>query len=414
MRRLQILENIRIAIDALMTQKLRAILTASVIAIGIMAMMGMLTSVRSLEQAVTDNFSSLGANTFTIQSRGMNIQIGRRGSRPKTHPPITWDQANDFVNRFQYNGATSSLSYRVTGAMEVKHGSKATDPNVLVWAIDENYLQTSGYSINEGRGFTRQDISDSRPIVLLGKDVYEKLFGTDEAIDTSISMRGQRYRVVGILNPKGSSSIFSGDNAVLIPITRARASLTSPSSGYSINVMTGNGANLDATVSEATAVMRAIRKQHPREESSFNITRSDALSSMLLENKNQLYIAAIAVSLITLLVAAINLLNIMLVSVRQRTREIGTRKAIGAKQRHIVLQFLTEAALVSQLGGVMGIIFGIIIGNSVGSQLGTTFTVPWDWVIFAVSITFVTGVLSGLYPAVKAARLDPIESLRYE
>ncbi|TNE27746.1 MAG: ABC transporter permease, partial [Bacteroidetes bacterium] len=228
------------------------------------------------------------------------------------------------------------------------------------------------------------------------------------------SMRGQRYRVVGILNPKGSSSIFSGDNAVLIPITRARASLTSPSSGYSINVMTGNGANLDATVSEATAVMRAIRKQHPREESSFNITRSDALSSMLLENKNQLYIAAIAVSLITLLVAAINLLNIMLVSVRQRTREIGTRKAIGAKQRHIVLQFLTEAALVSQLGGVMGIIFGIIIGNSVGSQLGTTFTIPWDWVIFAVSITFVTGVLSGLYPAVKAARLDPIESLRYE
>lgn len=415
MSQLQVRENIRIAIDALLTQKLRAILTASVIAIGIMAMMGMLTSVRSLEQAVTNNFASLGANTFTIRNSGMNIQIGREGSQPKIYPPIHWRQATDFKERFNFGDATSSLSYMASGNMEVKYGALATDPNVQVWAVDENYLTTSGYTISEGRGFNNQDIQENRPVVLVGKDVYQKLFPKGgKALDTVISMRGEHYRIVGILAEKGSSAIFSGDRTVLIPITKARASIGSPSNGYSINVMASSSYALDATVNAATAVMRAIRKQHPREDSSFSITRSDALSTMLLENKNQLYIVAIAISLVTLLVAAINLLNIMLVSVKQRTREIGTRKAIGAKKSNIILQFLTEAAVVSQLGGIIGILLGIIIGNAVGQQMETTFTIPWDWVLFAVTITFVTGVLSGLYPAIKAAKLDPIESLRYE
>lgn len=414
MRLFQFIENIKIAIDALLTQKLRAILTASVIAIGIMAMMGMLTAVRSLEYVISNNFASLGANTFTIRSSGMNIRIGRHGTRPKQFPSITWQQAQDFRNRFDFGGATSSLSYAATGTMEVKFGSLHTDPNVTVWAADENYLTTAGYTIKSGRGFNASDVSDARPVALLGKDVYEKLFGTSEALDTLISMRGKRYRVIGILEEKGSSAIFSGDRTVIIPITRARADLSSPSSGYSVNVMAGTANSLDASVSEATAVMRAIRKLRPKEESDFHITRSDALSAQLLENKNVLYIAAISISLITLAVAAINLLNIMLVSVRQRTREIGTRRALGAKQRHIILQFLTEAAVVSQFGGIMGIILGILIGNGVGANMGTPFTVPWDWVLFAVSLTFITGVLSGLYPAMKAAKLDPIESLRYE
>lgn len=408
------IENIRIAVDAILTQKLRAALTALIIAIGIMAMVGMLTTTRALENVITGQFAQLGANTFTIHNRGMQIQVGRSGNRPKRHPPITWHQANDFADRFDSFGAITSLSYTASGTMEVKYGSVSTDPNVTVWAADENYLETSGYKVATGRGFNSRDIEDARPVVILGKDVYEDLFDDGDALDTLITMRGQRYRVIGVLEEKGASSIFSGDRAVFVPVTRARSALSTPSGGYSINVMASSSETLDATIGEATAMMRSVRKLSPKEGNTFSITRSDALSTILLSSKGVVYAAAIIISMITLAVAAINLMNIMLVSVKQRTKEIGTRKAIGAKRRNIVLQFLTEAALVSQAGGILGILLGLGMGNIIGAQMGTPFTVPWDWIIFAVFLTFLTGIISGIYPAMQAAKLDPIEALRYE
>lgn len=414
MRNFPLIENLRIALDSILTQKLRAALTALIIGIGIMAMVGMLTATQAMESAIGSQFASLGSNTFSIQSRGMRIQFGRRGNQPKQHPSIDWKQANDFVERFTYMGSISSLSYAASQMMEVKYGNLSTDPNVTVWAADQNYLQTSGYEIGEGRGFTESDIVDSRPVAILGKQVYDDLFEGQSAVDTLITMRGQRYRVIGVLKEKGASSIFSGDRAVIIPITRARNSLRSPSSGYSINVMAPSEELLEATIGEATAVMRAVRKQRPIEEDNFTITRSDALASMLLANKEVVYVGAILISLITLSVAAINLMNIMLVSVTQRTREIGTRKALGAKRQSIVLQFLIEAILVSQLGGLLGIVLGLSIGNVISMFMDTGFTIPWTWLLFAVGLTFITGIISGLYPAVKAARLDPIDALRYE
>lgn len=414
MAHLPLRENIRIAFDAIQTQRLRAILTAFIIGIGIMAMVGMLTATTALESLITGQFSQLGANTFTIQSRGMQIQIGRGGKRPKAYPAITWAQANDFVDQYHHLGALTSLSYAASGTMEVKRHSKSTDPNVAVWAADENYIHTGGYQIAEGRNFSVQDIEGTRPVVILGREVYEDLFGESPAIDSLITMRGQRYRVIGIMAEKGASAIFSGDRAVFIPITKARASITSPSSGYSINVMASSSETLDATIGEATSVMRAVRKLRPIEDDNFNITRSDALSTILLSSKGVIYTAAIAISLITLLVAAINLMNIMLVSVKQRTKEIGTRKALGAKRRTIVVQFLTEAAVISQLGGLLGVILGLIIGNIIGALMDVSFIIPWGWIIFAFFITFITGIVSGLYPAIQAAKLDPIDALRYE
>lgn len=407
-------ENLRIAFDAINTQRLRAILTMLIIAIGIMAMVGMLTATTSFENVITGQFARLGANTFTIQSRGLRIQIGRSGNQPKQHPSITWDQANDFKDRFQFEGAFASLSYTATSIAEIKYGNEATDPNVTVWAGDENYLTTSGYKIAEGRGFSEQDIIDARPVVILGKEVYDKLFDDEDAIDTIVSIRGQRYRVIGVLEEKGSSSIFSGDRAVFVPISKARASIGSPSRGYAINVMAATEDLLDATIGEATATMRAIRKLTPKEEDNFSITRSDALSAVLLQNKAVVYMAAILISLITLTVAAINLMNIMLVSVTQRKREIGTRMAIGANKRNIVLQFLMEAILVSQLGGLLGVLLGLGIGNIIGLLMDSPFTIPWGWILFALVLTLLTGIISGIYPAIKASRLNPIDALRFE
>lgn len=417
MSKLPPIDNLRIALDSIKTQKLRAILTALIIAIGIMAMVGLLTATSAIEGMLTGQFSQLGANTFTIQNRGMSIQIGRRGNRPKNHPAITWDQANDFIQRFDYDDAIAALSFVATGSAEVKFHSTKTDPNVMVWGADENYFATAGYVIGTGRGFTLSDIENVRPVAVIGQEVFTKLFGNiphEKALDSIIGIRGTRYKVIGVLDEKGSSSIFSGDRTVFLPITKARANISSPSGGYSINVKAPSAELLDASIGQATAEMRGIRKLRPSEENNFSITRSDALSTMLLENKQVVYIAAIIISLISLLVAAINLMNIMLVSVNQRKREIGTRRAFGANQKNITYQFLMEAILISQLGGILGIILGIIMGNAIGSFMETTFTVPWGWIAFAFTLTFITGVISGFYPAMKAAKLDPIEALRYE
>lgn len=419
MAKLPFIDNVRIAIDAIKTQKLRAILTALIIGIGIMAMVGLLTTTTAIENMLTNDFSRLGANTFTIQNRGLRIQIGRSGNQPKRHAAISWDQANDFKESFDYENAISSLSYVASGTAEIRFGDNKTDPNIQVWAGDENYLTTSGYVIGQGRGFTEEDILNTRPVIILGQEVYKKLFTNErdeleDALDTIISLSGERYKVIGVLEEKGSSSIFAGDRTVFIPITKARASIGSPSNGYSVSVMSSSAELLDATIGEATATMRSIRKLKPIEEDNFSITRSDALSTMLLQNKAVIYIAAILISMITLAVAAINLMNIMLVSVTQRKREIGTRRALGANRRNIVLQFLMEAVVVSQLGGLLGVVLGIMMGNAVGAMMESPFTIPWGWILFAFFLTFITGVISGLYPAAKAAKLDPIEALRHE
>jgi len=407
-------ENIRIAFHSIKGQLLRTILTALIIAIGIMALVGILTAIDAIKAELTGKFALLGANTFSIQNSGPNIQIGRGGERPEVFPNISWEEATAFKARFTDEPAVVSLSYRASGAAKVKFQDKETNPNVTVFAADENYLLTGGYELASGRFITKSEVEEARPVAVIAPELSDQLFPNQDPLGNIINIGGERYKVVGLTAKKGNSMGFGGDKSVFIPITKARKSYNRSNSTYAINVMALNGEQIDQVVSEATAMMRMVRKLNPKEESNFNITKSDNLSQTLLENLSFITIAAVLIGAITMFGAAIALMNIMLVSVTERTREIGVRKAIGAKSPTIRQQFLTEAILICVLGGLGGIILGITIGNITSALIGGTFIVPWLWMALAIILCLVTGLVSGLYPAYKASSLDPIESLRYE
>jgi putative ABC transport system permease protein len=409
-----LLVNIKVALESIRGQLLRTVLTVLIIAFGIMALVGILTATDAIKSSIEGNFSDLGANTFAIQNRALNIQIGRGGQVPKKMPPITFDQARNFAGAFDYGGAIASISFSGAQAAEVKSASKKTDPNITIMGVDQHYLQTSGYELSAGRNFNEKDLENQTAVAILGQNVVTKLFGNTPPLGQVVVTRGVKYRVIGVLKEKGQSSAFSGDGNVLIPLTKGKSIYASPNRTYSINVMASSAEILDATIGEATAKMRQLRQLSPKEEDNFAMVKSDALAKSLIENIEYVTFAAAGIGFITLLGAAISLMNIMLVSVTERTREIGTRKAMGAKSNSILSQFLVEAIVICQLGGVFGILFGIGIGNIVSLFLSSPFIIPWFWMGMAVIICLFVGVVSGLYPAIKAASLDPIEALRYE
>lgn len=407
-------ENFRIAFQSIKGQLLRTILTGLIIAIGITALVGILTSIDAIKSSLTGQFALLGANTFSIQNRGPSIQIGHRGERPKPFQVLTFLQAREFKDKFKNEPALVSVSYIASGTSEVEFGNKKTDPNTTVWATDENYLQTGGYEIDKGRNLSETEVDHAAPVALIGQGVKSALFPKGSPVGKIISIGGKKYRVVGLVAEKGNSFGFGGDNSVFIPITKARSAFSSSNQSYSINVMALQGDNLEQVISEATATMRIVRRTKPKEETDFYITKSDNLSQKLLENLRYVTLTAVIIAAITMLGAAIALMNIMLVSVTERTQEIGVRKAVGAKANIILGQFLTEAVMICLLGGLGGILFGLAIGNLISMFVGGTFIVPWVWMGMAAGLCLFTGLLSGLYPALKASRLDPIESLRYE
>lgn len=407
-------ENIKISLDSIRSHLLRSTLTVLIIAFGIMALVGILTSIDAIKFYLTENFTMMGANTFTIRNRSMRVQMGNKTSLPRNFREITWDEAMDFKETYTFPAFTSVFTF-ATHTATLKYGSEKTNPNVPVVGSDENYVITSGNEIENGRNISPAEVYSSAHVAVIGADLVKKLFGTGvDPVDRIISIGPGKYLVIGVLKAKGSSLGFNPDNICILPITNVKQAFSRPGMSFSINVMAADPTTLDAAIGEATGLFRIIREVRVGDEDSFDLAKSDNLSEMLFDNLKYLRWAATLIGSITLFGAAIGLMNIMLVSVTERTREIGVRMALGANRRTIRNQFLTEAVVIGQIGGMVGIIFGISIGNLLSFTIGAGFIVPWAWIIMGVLLCFGVAVASGIIPAVRASRLDPVESLRYE
>ena len=409
-------ENVRIALESIRSQILRTILTVVIIAIGIWALVGILSAVKALEMSISDNFASMGSNTFNLQRYEFSVRVGNgvNNQREKINPVISYNDVREFIDKYEYPMTKTSVSFRGTSTSEVRYGAEKTDPEVQVFGVNENYLENSGIKVETGRNFTIFDIENNNKVCLLGSDFLKTLFENEDPINKTISVRGIKFKVVGVLESKGSSFGNNQDLKVLIPIQVARSIFTQPNINYTISVKIDDKEMMAGAQDEATITFRNIRRLSPLEENNFGIVRSDDLISRIATITGYLEAAAWIISIITILGSSIALMNIMLVSVTERTREIGVRKALGAKRSTISTQFFMETIVIGQFGSVLGILLGIATGFTISKIFEFEFTLPWSAMIWATIITFIVAVIAGSYPASKAARLDPIESLRYE
>nr|WP_315163190.1 ABC transporter permease [uncultured Flavobacterium sp.] len=407
-------ENVRIAFGSIRTQLLRTILTVLIIAIGITALVGILTVVAALENTISSDFASMGANTFNINQYENETRNRGRQEREIINPIISYPEAVAFKNKFKYPFTETSLSFTATSTAEVKYQSTKTDPEITVVGVDEHFITNSGLETSLGRNFNGFDIDNNTYVCVVGSDFEKGLLKDMNPIDKIISIRGAKFKVIGVLKEKGSTFGNSQDLRVLIPIQVARSLFTAPNINYTMSIMVGKKELLDQAIDNATSTMRRVRKLSPVKDNNFGVVRSDDLINRILGITKYLGLASWLIGIITVLGSSIALMNIMIVSVTERTREIGVRKALGAKKTTIAFQFFIETLLIGQLGGLVGIIFGILIGFGIATAMSFAFVIPWGAIMSAFITSFAVAIVSGLYPAIKAAKLDPIEALRYE
>jgi putative ABC transport system permease protein len=408
--------------------KLRSAITIAIIAFGIMALIGIITAIEAMNQSLKESFSSMGANAFSIRFKeirmGFNngngeVKKSTRGLKEKKSnmgKPILKDEAERFKGNFQFPGSVVSIYRRGPGAQELHYLEKKTNPQITVWGGDDQYLTVNGYTIAAGRNLNNLDIQSGRNVCIIGSNVATKLFGAgnpDRCLDKIIRIGSMPYRVIGLLKSKGSSAMLRQDDMVFTSYTNIRH-FQNISASYILGVMVKNVNELEVASDEATSVFRAVRKMEPSEEVNFVIERSDKFAELFIGFLSSITGAAGAIGFITLIGAAIGLMNIMLVAVSERTREVGLIKAIGGKSRNIRQQFLFESIIISLLGAFFGIILGILVGNLFSLILKTGFVIPWFWVIMGVVICTMVGLVAGIYPAMKAARLNPIDALRFD
>ena len=407
-------ENIKVAVDSLKGNKLRAFLTMLIIFIGITALVGISSAIDAMKGAINSNFTRMGANSFTIRNRETTIKIGKRGRRAKKFESITYKEALDFKKEFDFPALTA-VSTMASFNARLKFESEKTNPNIQVFGGDENYLSTSGYELEKGRNFSIQEITNGSNLVIIGKDVDFDLFkGKENAINKIIKIGSGKYKVIGVLKSKGNSMGFGGDKISIIPLTNARQYFAKNDMSFTINVLAENANLLNLALGEANGLFRKIRNVKLGELDNFEITKADNLANILIGLTRNASMGAIVIGLITLIGASIGLMNIMLVSVTERTKEIGIRKALGATNQTIKTQFLIESIVICLFGGVFGIFMGIIAANSISLMLSSSFFMPWFWIFTGFVVCMAVGLISGYLPAKRASLLDPIECLRFE
>lgn len=401
------------AISSVKANKLRTILTSAMIAIGIMALVGIMTAIDAVQGSINDGMSDLGVNNFTIND--LTRRRGAFGKKFSKKSPITYEEIRKFKELLPIDGKIS-VNTTVSGSVEIKRLSKKTTPNYGVVGIDEVYLKNNGYKINQGRTFSTVELAQGQNVAIIAEDVFNALFNKNEdPIEKSIGFYGKKYRIIGLLEKKGGIGEGDADRKVFIPLLNANKFATTQTLNYIATVNSSDPRGVDYAMGEARGILRVIRKDQLGKPDSFEIKRSDSLNGEFDQMTLTLRIGGVAIAIVTLLGASIGLMNIMMVSVTERTREIGIRKSLGATPTAIRQQFLMEAIFICILGGIVGAFIGAGIGNGIAIFLDSkSFVLPWVWMAVSMIICVLVGVMSGYYPARKASLLDPIESLRFE
>jgi putative ABC transport system permease protein len=412
---MHLLENILEGLRAIKGNALRTVLTALIVATGIMSLVGILTAVDGIKHSIDSTFSSLGANSFDIVAKGYRFRRNSGGREEKIYPAISYFQAQQY-KRYSGEDVRISLATTIGGAVTVKSETDKTNPNIRVTGADENYLANQNFNLEAGRPFSNFELENGTNVAIVGQEIKNTLFKKVSPVSKVISFLGKHFKVVGVLEKSGSSMGGGGsDRLILIPLETANQMPHQQELTYNIKTTVGSPEKLDYMLGEATGIMRNVRQDKPGREDSFEITRSDSALKSLDEISGYLKVGGFLIGFITLLGASIGLMNIMMVSVTERTREIGIRKALGATALQIRQQFLIEAIVICVLGGLLGIFLGVGMGNMVAGFIGEGgFFVPWLWVSLGLLVCITVGLISGWYPAFKASKLDPIESLRYE
>ena len=406
-------ENISIAFKSLSSNKLRSSLTILIISIGIMALVGILTAIDAIESSLSNQFSSLGSNTFSIENWALKSIGGHNRRETELFKKISYKDALKFREEYKTPSIVSA-SVKASSSSTVKYKAYKSNPNIPVIGTDENYLTTSGNELELGRFISKNEAYTGKHVAVIGKELSNQIFKNKNPLQKEITIGKGKYKIIGILKEKGSNMGMGTDKLCILPIQNVRQYFSSNNLSYTISVTPLNKISMNTAISEAEGTFRIIRNLSPRDANNFEIKKSDNLIKMLMENIQYVTIAATVIGFITLLGATISLMNIMLVSVKERTKEIGVRKALGAKNHIIRQQFLIESILIGEIGGILGVVLGIGIGNIVAILIGGPFVIPWIWIIGGVILCLVVGLLSGVMPAIKASKLDPIDSLRYE
>lgn len=406
-------ELIRIALNTLKANKLRAALTLSGIIIGVFSIIAIMTLLNALQAGIEGGLSELGSNTFQIQ-KFPAIQMGGPGGNRKyrNRADITYEQGVRLMEKATTYKYISLEDYIYEKTL--KTSKESTNPNYYVGGVTPEYLECNNRTVQYGRFITQTDLMNNTRVAVIGMDGVDKLFPNINPIGQYITIDNNEFRVIGVFEKKGEGFGQSNDNFALLPITTMEQIYGKNNRSINIAIQAPSKDTYNETVENVTSVMRSIRKDKPGEPDSFEIYSNESLIGQVNSFTKYFKYGAGFISFIAMLAAGVGIMNIMLVSVTERTKEIGIRKAIGAKNNSVLIQFLIEAVILCELGGVIGIALGLITGNLLGIYLSSPVVIPYDWVVIGLVVCSVVGIVFGVYPAYKAAKLNPIDALRYE